>query len=75
MKTVRVRIPVAVDCEADWCVGSIDVGMTKKDSLNSCEEFAEMCCLEDHHVVWITAEVPLPEPSEVEGVVEKGGVE
>lgn len=69
-KTVTVRIPVAVDVESDWCVGSIDVKMTDKDKSDSAEEFADMCCLERPSIVWITAEVPVPEQTEVQGRVE-----
>lgn len=74
MKTVAVRIPVAVDDESDWCVGSNgsrNTGMTERECLGSTKEFAEMIGLGHHHVVWITAEVPISEPVEVEGRAEE----
>lgn len=73
MKTVRVRIPVAVD-QKGQCVWS--TGGTKWDNETNFKDTQDVALgyLDGHYSIhWITAEVPLPEPAEVEGVVEKGG--
>lgn len=64
-KTVRVRIAVAVDDSGDY------VAMPAKHE--------EWLCLDDlserHHVVYVEADVPIPEPVTVQGTVTGGGEE
>ncbi len=70
MKTVTVRIPVAVDAAGKWCstYGS-------DDTLDEVFQVRIQTEAEDYSlslpsIVWVTAEVPVPEPTEVEGRVE-----
>lgn len=70
MKTVTVRIPVAVDADGNWCVGSMEAACKDNDKEESSRENAEFCSLGEESIVWITAEVPVPEQAEVQGRVE-----
>lgn len=71
MKTVKVRIPVAVNANEQWCVtyGSLDT--SDKDFLRRIFDEAKEFGVSTPSIVWITAEVPIPEPVEVEGSVEQ----
>lgn len=65
MKTVRVRIAVAVDADGKWCsAGWVDsddsLEQTALDGLDSARPTV---------VHFIEADVPMPEPTTVEGSV------
>lgn len=65
-KTVKVRIAVAVDPNGwDWRAygdaGLPDHAVMSSAVSTSCQK-----------VFWVTAELPIPEPKEVEGEVEGG---
>lgn len=65
-KTVTVRIPVAVYPDGEW---GADANSHRDDESNL-KYLHNNWCEEHMSVVWITAEVPIPEPVEVEGRVE-----
>lgn len=66
MKTVTVRIPVAVFDDGEWGTAAY---------CDNATEFEMLSALKDDYgphersIVWITAEVPVPEPVEVLGRV------
>lgn len=68
-KTVTVRIPVAVDRELKWVVGCCGSIWGDADAESETAEmgFNHLNC---PSIVWITAEVPVPETTEVQGRVE-----
>lgn len=69
-RTVKVRVAVAVDSEGEWCAAGWTDGEGK---------LSEGC---DDHILdglgpicnqhWIWADLPIPEPAEVEATVEAG---
>lgn len=78
MKTVKVRIPVCIAADGRWnAVGwkvntelATDDGDMEEAAIEGLENDAAST---PEHTVWITAEVPVPEPRasiEVEGSVE-----
>lgn len=67
MKTVTVRIPVAVFGDGDWGVSS---GSSTDDSDELLVNLKSEWGPHDRAIHWITAEVPVPEPREVRGRVE-----
>jgi len=74
MKTIKIRIPIAVDSEGNynavaWGGPQFASGGADPDDLVSSTREG----LEPHGpetVVWVSAEIPLPEESEVVGNVE-----
>mgnify|MGYP000644457227 CR=1 FL=1 len=66
-KTVTVRIPVAVDENGDWY--SPEAGSLWQGPNHQAEELGEASDWFGGvtNACFITAEVPLPEPAEVEG--------
>jgi len=70
VKTVTVRIPVAVDGNGRWVCGASDDIAGDIHNADSTREYCDMIDIVDASIVWITAEVPVPEPVEVEGSVE-----
>lgn len=64
-KTVRVRIAVAVGAEGDW-VASGAHGNPDQDAADLCLDDTDG---NPKHVVYVTAEVPLPVTQVVEGSV------
>ena len=68
-KTVKVRIPVAVDGNGRWVCGTSDNIEGDIHNADSTREYCDMIGIADASIVWITAEVPIPEPVEVEGRV------
>lgn len=70
MKTVTVRIPVAVNENGDWVTSYGGLELTDQEMLSHAGEAANDCLLGFPQFVWITAEVPIPEPVEVEGEVD-----
>lgn len=71
MKTVTVRIPVAVDASGLW---ASDSSMANTDGRNEMYSIQALREIQGNEMslatCWITAEVPIPEPVEVEGRVE-----
>lgn len=70
MKTKKIRIAVAVDGNGDWsAVGwsGADPAEVRGIVLEGVSGAAE------EHIVWVVAEVPIPEQSslDIEGTVEK----
>lgn len=68
-KTVKVRIPVAVNAKGSWCVGCQDDEWCEHDGWASTDEHADNQSMRPFSIVWITAEVPIPEPVVIEGRV------
>jgi hypothetical protein len=64
-KTVRVRIAVAVNAKGEWDACGCS-SMSDEDMAN------EVLCEDSAGVVFVTADVPVPEPREVEGEVSDG---
>lgn len=66
MKTVKVRIPVAITELGDYCVWS-----SSEHSENDCMQESLYNVRDDilRGIVWIEAEVPLPEAVTVQGKV------
>ena len=70
MKTIKVRIAVGVAADGKWsCSGWNDCDDTSTAGIAlECLD-AEISAGVAKHIVWLEAEVPLPEPLVVEGVV------
>ncbi len=66
MKTVKVRLPVAVDSEGVWC-GYGAKTQTDKDT----SSFVISQVGPVYQLQWITAELPIPSIPEVAGEVEE----
>lgn len=73
-RTVRVRIAVAVDSEGNW----YSVGWKRKRMLEvnpkylrHCERLATDRVGTIRNVYWLTADLPIPEPAEIEAQVEE----
>ncbi len=67
MTSVKVRIAVAVDNDGDWYA----VGWLDAEEGGSAKGYAEdELAKKAAHYFWVTAELPIPEPVEVEGTVE-----
>lgn len=59
--SVRVRIPVVIDCDGEWCIdGVIDQQNGSWNSLGS---------RSDTPIAYITADIPLPVTAEIAGEV------
>ena len=74
MKTVKVRIPVAVDPQGRWHAYGWDAG----DGASGPKTHDELLELTDYDSIgpsealfWVTAELAIPEVSEVEGEVQQ----
>ena len=65
-KTVTVRIPVAVWSDGKWVSFANSSYLSAEERIQSLKE---MYPTADRHT-WITAEVPVPETTEVQGRVE-----
>lgn len=65
-KTVTVRIPVAVYPDGEWGAEAT----SHRDDERNLICLRDSWCEEHMSIVWITAEVPIPEPVEVRGEVE-----
>lgn len=65
MATVKVRIAVAVDADGDWnaCGGS---GMDDGEAMDIAIDVVG----NGEARYWLTAELPVPEPQEIEATVE-----
>lgn len=69
-KTVKVRIPVAVDEHGNWATGASNAFVDARNwhwTNDTYRGHNDIGC--SPRIVWITAEVPIPEPVEVEGMV------
>lgn len=78
MKTKTVRIAVAVNDSGQWNAAGweIDVTPSPEETVKNCA-FSGLDAESDReHLVWITAEIPIPEVAEVEALaVEVSGPE
>jgi len=71
-KTTTVRIALAIDRDGGWCAYGAD---HHKDQ-NSWDEAMSTCDLSGNEFrMWVVAEVPLPEPLEVNGKYERDPTE
>lgn len=76
MKTKTIRIPVAVDTNGNW--NAVGASWFKDETFAAAEARSPMFEGDLHHLVWVTAEVPVPEPPpeiEVRGAVSLDGSE
>lgn len=63
MRTVRVRIAVAVDAEGKWAASGW------KDGGDKCKDFIADDLGDPYRIVWVEADVPLPAETTVKGEV------
>lgn len=66
MKTVKVKIAVAVDETGGWCAfgrGGWTEDETKSDAVEFLRSRGWSCVLH-----WIEADVPIPEPETIQGI-------
>lgn len=71
MKTVTVRIPVASFLDGIVISGPCNNNLTESEKLHYLEVECKECGYDvAGWINWITAELPIPEPVEVEGRVE-----
>lgn len=69
MKTVTVRIPVAINSSGEWVTTYASDKMKAEELLENTLTDASDCLMGETQHHFITAEVPIPEPVEVEGKV------
>lgn len=69
MKTVKVRIAVAVDPKGRWCThgnGELEAGLLYPKNHDELLETIDLDqCGPSEALFWLTAELPIPEPVEV----------
>lgn len=71
LNTVKVRIPVASFTDGVAISGPCNTGLTDDEKLKYLEIECKECGYDAWELVnWIIAEVPTPEPTEIEGKVE-----
>jgi surface antigen len=71
LKTTKVRIPVASFTDGVVVSGQCNTGLTDDEKLKLLEAECKECGYDTWELVnWIVAEVPIPEPTEIEGEVE-----
>ena len=68
MKTVKVRIAVAVDAEGNWAAYGF-VGASEKVAMAGVAQRLPWGKAEASH--WLTAELPVPEAQEIAATVEE----
>ena len=66
--TVRVRIPIVVDTEGNWAATAWSTEQAS-DAENVSNLLGWNVAKEPSGVHWITADIPLPQPAEIKGVV------
>ena len=66
--TVRVRIPIVVDVEGSWAATALSTEQAS-DAENVRNLLSWDVTKEPSVVHWITADIPLPQPAEIKGVV------
>ncbi len=71
MSTVKVRIAVAVNSKGEWAACGSDLGRPETDAMRAREGVGNYASApKDAIVHFVTAELPIPTPTEVPGEVD-----